>query len=273
MHNNPINRSNNPKAPKCRKPRIRMAVLLAIGAVLQAGMLAFFTMAGTLSASLAAFIFVVGVCCTLAVFAGASEQLGRMRNQASEKDLELQFAHSKIEQLIRHDPLTGVLNRRTLIEMLDGELLRSRRTGHPFSFAIIDLDHFRVVNEKFGHPVGDTVLKTVSDTSMKLLRALDRFGRLGGEEFGIVLPATWLDQGAIAMARLAKAVAGCDWESIVPGMTVTFSAGITTNALGDTAESVIRRAEQALLQAKQEGRNRTVQAEEPLPEAPPADLT
>lgn len=196
----------------------------------------------------------------------------RLRQQLSEKDQALQALRSQIEELSRYDPLTGVLNRRSLIEMLEAELQRALRTGHPFCFAIIDLDHFKEANDQYGHPVGDAVLKTVADTAMKLLRTVDRFGRLGGGEFGIVLPATWLDQGVIAMDRLTKAVAGCNWEGIAPGLAVTFSAGITTNAPMDTVDLITKRAEKALTQAKQEGRNRTVQVEEPLPDLPPMDL-
>ncbi|MGZ3236444.1 MAG: GGDEF domain-containing protein [Burkholderiaceae bacterium] len=189
-----------------------------------------------------------------------------------EKDREIQALLAKIEDLSRHDPLTGALNRRSLTHILTAELQRSYRTGQPFCFAIINLDHFRSVNEKFGHPVGDIVLKTIAETSKNLLRVLDRFGRLGGEEFGIVLPATWLDQGVLAINRLSKAVAECGWEHITPGQLITFSTGITTNAPGDTAESITKRAEKALHQAKNDGRNRIVQAEEPLPEGMPIDM-
>ena len=196
----------------------------------------------------------------------------RLRQQLSEKDQALQVLRSQIEELSRHDPLTGVLNRRSLTEMLDAELQRSLRTGHPFSFAIIDLDHLGAANDQYGLLVGDTILKTVADTAIKLLRTVDRFGRLDSDQFGIVLPATWLDQGLIAMDRLSKAVAGCDWAGIAPGEAVTFSAGITTNAPKDTSELIVRRAEKALAQAKQGGRNRTVQIEEALPDFPPMDL-
>jgi diguanylate cyclase (GGDEF)-like protein len=196
----------------------------------------------------------------------------RLAIQLAEKDREIQALLAKIEDLTRHDPLTGVLNRRTLTHILTAELQRSYRTGQPFCFAIINLDHFRNVNQKYGHPVGDIVLKTIAETATNLLRVLDRFGRLGGEEFGIILPATWLDQGVLAMNRLTKAVTECAWDHLTPGQTVTFSTGITTNAPGDTAESVIKRAEKALYQAKSEGRNRIVQAEEPLPEGVPIDL-
>jgi diguanylate cyclase (GGDEF)-like protein len=196
----------------------------------------------------------------------------RLTIQMDEKDREIQALLAKIDDLTRHDSLTGVLNRRTLIHILTAELQRSFRTGQPFSFAIINLDHFRDVNDKFGHPVGDIVLKTISETAMNLLRVLDRFGRLGGEEFGIILPATWLDQGVLAINRLTKAVAECEWQHITQGHAITFSTGITTNAPGDTAESIIKRAEKALLQAKTEGRNRIIQAEESLPEGIPINL-
>lgn len=195
-----------------------------------------------------------------------------LRQQLSEKDQTLQDLFSQIEELSRHDPLTGVLNRRSLTEMLEAELQRALRTGHPFSFAIIDLDHLGAANDQYGHLVGDTILKIVADTAIKLLRTVDRFGRLDSDQFGIVLPATWLDQGMIAMGRLSNAVAGCDWAGIAVGLTVTFSAGITTNAPKDSVDLIVKRAEKALTQAKQAGRNRTVQIEEALPDFPPMDL-
>jgi len=185
---------------------------------------------------------------------------------------ELATALAKADALGNHDVLTGVLNRRAVVETLEWELLRAKRTGHPFCFAIVDLDHFRAINEKYGSTAGDMVLKTMSDASVKHLRALDRFGRIGGEEFGIVLPATWLDSGMIALSRLSKAIDVCNWDHIAPDLTLTFSAGLTTNAVNDTAESMMQRAEKALRQAKDEGRNRTVSLEEALPDMPPVIL-
>jgi diguanylate cyclase (GGDEF)-like protein len=156
--------------------------------------------------------------------------------------------------------------------ILTAELQRSQRTGQPFCYAMIDLDDFRKINEKYGHPAGDVVLKTIADTAKNLLRVLDRFGRVGGEEFGIVLPATWLDQGVLAMKRLSKAVAECGWEHITPGHVITFSTGITTNAPNDTAESLTQRAEKALYRAKAEGKNCIMQEEESLPDGIPVDM-
>jgi diguanylate cyclase (GGDEF)-like protein len=185
---------------------------------------------------------------------------------------ELAQTLAKVDALGNHDLLTGVLNRRALVETLEWELLRAKRTGHPFCFAVLDLDHFRAINEKYGSTAGDMVLKTMSDASVKLLRALDRFGRIGGEEFGVVLPATWLDHGMIAMSRLTKAIDACNWDHIAPDLKLTFSAGITTNAATDTAEIMMQRAEKALAQAKSEGRNRTISIEEALPDMPPVIL-
>lgn len=194
-----------------------------------------------------------------------------MRQQLSEHEQTIEALRHQIDKLSRHDPLTGVLNRHSLSEMLDAELQRALRTGHPFSFAIIDIDHLNAANDQHGRQVGDAILKTVADTAIKLLRTVDRFGRLDNDQFGIVLPATWLDHGLIAMDRLTKAVAACDWTSIAPGLTVTFSGGITTNAPKDTVEVIIKRAENALVQAKQEGGNRTAQMEEALPDFPTMD--
>lgn len=208
----------------------------------------------------------------LGTFVMARIQSNRLRAQLSVARDELTVALAKLDGLGQHDVLTGALNRRALVEALDAELLRARRTGHPFCFALIDLDHFRAINEKYGNAIGDMALKSVSETAIKLLRALDRFGRTGGEEFGILLPATWLDQGVIAMGRLTKAVKETDWEKIAPGLTMTFSAGITTNAVNDTAEVIIKRADEALKQAKKEGRDRVIQSEEALPDMPPIDL-
>lgn len=197
---------------------------------------------------------------------GNCEQL---RAQLAEKEAEIAQLQARMDELGRHDSMTGALNRRSLLETLVAELQRAQRTGHPFCFAVLELDHFEAVSGQYGHLAGDAVLKKMADAAIKLLRTVDRFGRLGGQSFGIVLPATWLDQGMIAMGRLSKAVADCDWGETAPGLTLTFSGGITTNAFGDTAESMIKRAEQAMRQAQGEGGARTIQIEEALPTGMP----
>ena len=193
---------------------------------------------------------------------GNCEQL---RGQLAEREAEIAQLRARMDELGRHDSMTGALNRRSLLEALVAELQRAQRTGHPFCFAVFQLDRFEAVSGQYGHLAGDAVLKKMADTAIKLLRTVDRFGRLGGESFGIVLPATWLDQGMIAMGRLSKAIADCDWGDTAPGLKLTFSGGITTNTFGDTAESMIKRAEQAMRQAQGEGGGRTIQVEEALP--------
>jgi diguanylate cyclase (GGDEF)-like protein len=179
---------------------------------------------------------------------------------------ELQQLRNEITLLSRHDLLTGAINQRTLHEWLAAELIRSHRTGHPFCYAIVDIDHFGALNRQYGHAAGDEVLKTFSNAAVKLLRALDRFGRIDADTFGIVLPATWLDSGIIALNRLRAAVDVCPWTTIVPGTGVTFSAGLTTNAPGDTPEKIVARALQGMQQARENGHNCTITIEDALPD-------
>lgn len=195
----------------------------------------------------------------------------RLRAQLAEKDAALAELQARLDELGRHDSITGAFNRRSLLESLVAELQRAQRTGHPFCFAVMELDKFREIAGQYGQLAGDAVMKKTADTAIRLLRTVDRFGRLGGESFGIVLPATWLDQGIIAMERLGRAMATCDWDDTAPGLTLTFSAGITTNTFGDTAESMIKRAEQGMHKAQAQGGNCTIQVEEALPSLPPVE--
>jgi diguanylate cyclase (GGDEF)-like protein len=190
----------------------------------------------------------------------ASAEFSLLRSQLSDKNRQLHASLKRIEELASHDPLTGVLNRRVLIEHLETELQRAGRTGHSFCFAMIDLDHFKQVNDRFGHPAGDAVLKTFAACAKRSLRTVDRLGRLGGEEFGIVLPATNMEQAMQALQRLAQEAAGCDWESIGSGLSITFSAGLASVIPDDCVESLVKRADEALYRAKREGRNRIVPA-------------
>ena len=184
-----------------------------------------------------------------------------LRAQLAHKDLEL----ARLAALSRHDPLTGVLNRGSLAELVTEELQRSSRTGQPFCFAVIGVDHLKEVNIQYGDDTGDLVLQTIARESCLLLRTLDRFGRIEGDMFGIILPATWLHQGVLAMNRLNAFVAGFDWNTVTSGRTVTFSTGLTTNAPAETADNMIARALKAMGEAKSEGRNRLVTLEQELP--------
>ena len=184
-----------------------------------------------------------------------------LRAQLADKDQEI----ARLLALARHDALTDVLNRSSLVELVAEELQRSSRTGQPFCFAVIGVDHLKELNTQFGNDTGDLVLQTIARESCLLLRTLDRFGRVENDIFGIILPATWLHQGVLAMNRLNAFVAGFDWNTVTPGRTMTFSTGLTTNFPAESAEAMIARAQKALAQAKDEGRNKLVTLEQELP--------
>jgi diguanylate cyclase (GGDEF)-like protein len=189
-----------------------------------------------------------------------------LRDQLAAQALRIQELEALMQNLARHDSLTGAYSLRVMQEFLTAELQRSMRTGSPFCFAIIDLDDFNQINETWGREAGDRVLAMVAESSGKVLRVLDRFARIGDDEFGIMLPVSWLEQGAQAINRLTEALGACDWESVTPGHKLRFSCGLTTNAPADSTEKIFARAEKALHQAKQAGKNRTVQMEEALPD-------
>ncbi len=166
---------------------------------------------------------------------------------------ELQSILANLDAVATTDGLTGALNRRGLIEKLDGELDRAKRTGHPFSFGVISIDQYHALNEQYGSVISDQVLKNLTGAVLSLIRSLDSFGRLSPNEFALILPPTWLDQSDGAIVRLTGAVSALDWAAIAPSLAVTFSTGLTTNMAGDDADKMILRASQALMLAKAKG--------------------
>ena len=161
--------------------------------------------------------------------------------------------HRELEELATLDPLTHILNRRRFLEMLNAEIDRSRRYSRPFSLALFDLDHFKQVNDRFGHNVGDTVLKEVARLVCLNLRQTDIFTRWGGEEFIIVSPETNLDGMKTLADKLRRAIENHQ-PSNAPGVTASF--GVTQYTDREDVEKLINRADEALYHAKDSGRNR-----------------
>ncbi|WP_018868252.1 MULTISPECIES: GGDEF domain-containing protein [unclassified Thioalkalivibrio] len=161
----------------------------------------------------------------------------------------------EIRRVAHTDWLTGVANRLSLGNTLEAEIERCQRYGRPLSLIMFDLDHFKAVNDRYGHEAGDEVLKSLAQTVTAELREADTLGRWGGEEFMIVVPETRL-VGANALAeKLRQAVAAMN----VPGVpSVTASFGVAELASGDSARLLARRADEAMYQAKQAGRDRVV---------------
>jgi diguanylate cyclase (GGDEF)-like protein/PAS domain S-box-containing protein len=154
------------------------------------------------------------------------------------------------------DPLTGAHNRRFFMEKLDEEVERGQRYGTPLSLFAIDIDHFKKVNDTYGHAVGDKVLQRCVDTCKQTLRASDAFGRLGGEEFMAILPFADHRTGYETAERLRNELSRCakGGEDDLPAFTV--SIGVALLEQDDTAESLQKRADEALYRAKENGRNR-----------------
>ena len=159
------------------------------------------------------------------------------------------------------DPLTGVANRRSLIAALDRDMARAQRMREPMALMMVDIDHFKDVNDRYGHPAGDRVLCSVVNVLRQRVRAQDLVGRYGGEEFMVLLPDTGLT-GAEQLAReLCKAVeeSRCPADGVPgPGIAVTVSIGVFGGRLesGDSWDMLIAAADRALYQAKNNGRNR-----------------
>ena len=179
-----------------------------------------------------------------------------MRETLYKSSNELKQAYARIEELARFDELTGALNRRMIMAALDEEMARAQRSEASCSVALIDLDHFKRVNDQYGHPVGDEALRTFAITVFANIRSVDKLGRYGGEEFLLVLPETEPNAGHRMLERLRAIIAELDWTAISPGMVVTMSGGITSLRADDSPDTALARADAALYRAKAAGRNR-----------------
>jgi len=180
--------------------------------------------------------------------------------------------HARLERLAVTDGLTGLMNHRKFQERLAEEFLRASRHASAFSLLMGDIDYFKRINDTYGHPAGDAVLKTVAETLAKAARKVDLVTRYGGEEFALLLVQTDVAQAAIFAERIRQAVAELQivWQGQT--ITVTISIGIAT-AAADAAdrEGLIAAADRALYTAKRGGRNRVVRHGELVEEKAPTD--
>lgn len=180
------------------------------------------------------------------------------RERLADSRRKLADTLDQVQRLASHDELTRALNRRALVSSLERERVRSERSGAPFTIGMIDLDHFKAVNDTYGHAVGDAVLREFTAIAHASMRATDVFGRYGGEEFLVVLVGTELPAALEAAERIRTAVQSHDWSALAPGLTQTVSAGVASFRKGQTIEQLLHGADQALYQAKHQGRNRVI---------------
>ncbi|MFC3357102.1 GGDEF domain-containing protein [Azotobacter chroococcum] len=167
----------------------------------------------------------------------------------------------RLARRANHDSLTGALVRRALTQGVERLLERRRHCGDlPISLLMIDLDHFKTINDRHGHAAGDQVLRQLARLLGSLLRREDLFGRLGGEEFVMVLPGVRTDEAMLVAERLRQGVERMEWPE---GMRVTVSVGVGAlddGTAGQPLEQRLARVDEALYQAKAQGRNRVVRA-------------
>lgn len=192
--------------------------------------------------------------------------VSQLRTRLEHKRNALSEALERLQTLASHDELTGVFNRRRLLEMLDQQRERALRHGEAFSVCLFDLDHFKQLNDRHGHQAGDEALRTFSAHVEAGIRRIDTFGRagevhadgvfgrFGGEEFLLLFPHTGLDDAVRCVERLRDSMHASGLAS--GPMAFTFSAGVAQYRSGETVAQLLHRADTALYRAKHEGRDR-----------------
>jgi len=188
-------------------------------------------------------------------------ELTRLRIKSSERKRELSEALARIQELATRDDLTGLFNRRHMLELLNTEKHRSNRAGRRFCVGLIDVDHFKSVNDVHGHGAGDQVLSSIATAITAGLRETDVVARWGGEEFLVMFTDTDCATAEQVLSRIQKSLAHTMVSAMVPDLRVAFSAGVTPYDADEMLTRTIDRADRALYMAKAAGRNRTVRIE------------
>ncbi len=194
--------------------------------------------------------------------------VGGLRQTLRERNSELRGAVKEFSQLALHDPLTDSFNRRYIMQSLHEEKLRADRTGSAFAVAILDLDHFKKINDRFGHLTGDNVLRSFACLMREQLAAmrengesdgLESFARYGGEEFILVMPHTSLDEAGRRCEMLRQATFTASFDDV---FRITVSIGVADYRPAEKFDDTLRRADHAMYQAKDGGRNRVEAADD-----------
>jgi diguanylate cyclase len=181
-----------------------------------------------------------------------------LRSRLTEKNSALRDAVERIEVMANRDELTGLANRRSITNWLAEQIAASARTGAPLSVALLDIDHFKKINDTHGHHAGDRTLQIFSHIASSALRATDRLGRYGGEEFLVVLMSTPIAEAKEPLERIRKDLAAYNWKAIGNDLHLKITVGATQFLPGDSVEALLRRADMALYLGKEAGRDRVV---------------
>ena len=203
-------------------------------------------------------IYFVLLATALPAISGLSRHLMDMRLRLKNQKQALQVALDRIQDMATRDELTGLPNRRFMMAQLQEHALRRSRGGLPFYIGMVDLDHFKSVNDTYGHAVGDDVLRAFGAQARTALRTTDLIGRWGGEEFLLVLPETHPGEPTVVLARLRSNLGDAEVSAAEPHLRVAFSSGFTRYIEGEPIGQAIDRADRALYAAKSAGRNQSV---------------
>jgi diguanylate cyclase (GGDEF)-like protein len=198
----------------------------------------------------------IWVAAVLARSAMAGVYGAQMRGVLAQRNEQLAVTTEKLDLLAHRDELTGALNRRSAMRLVEAARQRMQEGHEFFAVALLDIDNFKQINDRFGHAMGDEALRQFTVVSTTHMRSSDRLGRYGGEEFLLLLNATSDEPSAIvATERVRQAVAEHTWSDLAPDMALTLSAGIAICRRDETAQQLLNRADTALYAAKREGRN------------------
>lgn len=194
----------------------------------------------------------------------------QLARELSAANARLSLVLAQTTELATRDPLTGLMNRRAMLERLDLESERLRRGAAPATILLVDLDHFKRINDQHGHGVGDQILVASAHGLASRLRKVDLLARWGGEEFLVVLPETDAASGRAVGEQLCAAVAALASPEWPPGLRVTASMGLARWSAPEPLQEAIHRADLALYSAKGQGRNRVVLSGEAATDTVPA---
>lgn len=185
-------------------------------------------------------------------------RLSQIRHRLATQKQELADAVERIQALATRDELTGLLNRRHMQTLLEQETLRCQRNGRCYCIALLDIDHFKTINDAHGHAAGDAVLREFAAAAQAATRGSDVLARWGGEEFVLMLIDTRMPPAMAGLERLRARIEAMTVEHGGERIQVTVSAGLTEHRLGDNLTQTLERADKLLYQAKAKGRNRVI---------------
>jgi len=201
------------------------------------------------------------LCVVLTWFAFMGGYISKLRRNLAASNVRLETAFRTIQEMSVRDELTGTYNRRYLMQLLVQEKNRIDRGGRGMAVCILDLDHFKSINDSYGHLAGDAVLRVITAEAQASLRTSDFFGRYGGEEFLMILTQTTLEGARVIADRFRRRMEALGFPEIDPQLGITTSIGIAEYAGGEDVVQTLARADAALYRAKHLGRNRVELAE------------